>query len=651
MAKINVMPWEADDAPNTFVWEPPKKVTHPSGMLTQREYESVTSDMSSWIWGTLQGSFNEKMSISQILVDALIGMVPLVGDATAIRDIVAICCGMYNDEQKLKSAMEWAMLVILLLALIPVAGGVVKGIGHLALKLTQDLMRESEKVLKLVNDIIAFMNRVGLRNAKVFFLELRITKFYKQIIEKADLVFSVIQLTVKRIKTKMGRTLPQGIIEGLDKLSAGIERLKKVSAAMIPQGIKEVHMRLCYLQAFVYSGGHIAPNVMEKARREVEAMMMSAKADEAKAASQANAAAKAKEASQAQAAAQAHPSEATQQAAANAQAAKQAAEKDAAQKAQQAQQAQAAADNASKQTTAAIQSAPPPPTPAQQHPALPAPEKHPALPAPAQHIPEQVTVTTNAGDHHVSKAPEADVVAPHPKLLKRGENTQNEAFTLDEVSTVYHHETPFPDLTDPEKKRTYREGDPDLTFEVKHYQDVNTFHGNIINQMLSDCTLYRFFGPEGFTHGVKVEESYAVGGYWGIGKIPATAEEWRRFCAVLDEWNRDGFICMVHLPKDVQLPACTGTIAEQFSNTIKGQYLDGGYQQAVVAIEQDLKDALIDASKRAMTQGKVTLSNGIVVEVRKTGWKDANSIHGYSTASQHGADAARLTNNEIRDKP
>ena len=42
------------------------------------------------IWGTVQGTFNERQTTTQIIVDAAIGMIPLVGDVTAARDLLAV---------------------------------------------------------------------------------------------------------------------------------------------------------------------------------------------------------------------------------------------------------------------------------------------------------------------------------------------------------------------------------------------------------------------------------------------------------------------------------------------------------------------------------------------------------------------------------
>lgn len=64
----------------------------------------------------------------------------------------------------------------------------------------------------------------------------------------------------------------------------------------------------------------------------------------------------------------------------------------------------------------------------------------------------------------------------------------------------------------------------------------------------------------------------------GRGEAPKTAEEWRQKFAVLDEFNRNGMVAMIHIPLGggVKAPACTSTVSEQFRDQIAGQYSEGG---------------------------------------------------------------------------
>jgi hypothetical protein len=143
-------------------------------------FKETSLETGQWIWGTLQGSFNEKQSISQILVDAVIGMIPLVGDVTAVRDLIAVSIGLAKDSRKRESTMEWVFLVILIFALIPVIGGVIKGVGRLVLMVGKDVAKNRE----ILEQIIKFLNRVGEGDAVKWLAKLNVLKYQPELIEK-----------------------------------------------------------------------------------------------------------------------------------------------------------------------------------------------------------------------------------------------------------------------------------------------------------------------------------------------------------------------------------------------------------------------------------------------------------------------------------
>ncbi|MEJ2629932.1 MAG: hypothetical protein P8015_01685, partial [Acidihalobacter sp.] len=97
-------------------------------------FKAASMETGQWIWGTVQGSFNDKMTTSQVITDAVIGCIPLLGDATAVRDLIAVSIGLSDDPKKREDVWEWAMLGVMVLALIPVLGGVLKGVGKLVIR-------------------------------------------------------------------------------------------------------------------------------------------------------------------------------------------------------------------------------------------------------------------------------------------------------------------------------------------------------------------------------------------------------------------------------------------------------------------------------------------------------------------------------------
>ena len=201
--------------------------------------------------------------------------------------------------------------------------------------------------------------------------------------------------------------------------------------------------------------------------------------------------------------------------------------------------------------------------------------------------------------------------------------------TQREAAQYYAPEPGFPDLT------SFSRCLPDGSVVYPH---VATYSGIIVNrELVPGERIFRVFGPEGSTHGTRVETSLPVGGppeqpsFWGLNQIPTSAESWRQGWAVLDEWNRTGFIVIGTVLDGHALRACTGLIAEQSGTRIGSQYLRGGARQAMLALPSHV-GAELNAIGTRLTETctpEVLESGGVRWEFRATGWADANGRHGY----------------------
>ncbi|MGN6316968.1 MAG: hypothetical protein ACTHNR_11860, partial [Trinickia sp.] len=87
-----------------------------------------------WTGGALAGEFAQKQTTGQIVFDAILSMFPLLGEGTAARDVIAICLRMSDDPSKAEDRWEWIKLVLCLLAVVPVLGGALKGVGRLVIR-------------------------------------------------------------------------------------------------------------------------------------------------------------------------------------------------------------------------------------------------------------------------------------------------------------------------------------------------------------------------------------------------------------------------------------------------------------------------------------------------------------------------------------
>jgi hypothetical protein len=95
-------------------------------------------------------------------------------------------------------------------------------------------------------------------------------------------------------------------------------------------------------------------------------------------------------------------------------------------------------------------------------------------------------------------------------------------------------------------------------------------------------------------------------------------------------------------------------VSEQFSDKIAGQYLEGGGKQAAIDFSLapglgDVSQALEKLAKRG--GGTVRLPNGVVLEVRHSGWKGINGKVGYGSEVIPGAGVVeRLGVTEMQSK-
>jgi hypothetical protein len=235
------------------------------------EKKSVVSEVGNWIWGTVEGGFNEQMSVSQIIVDAVIGMIPIVGDVTAVRDLIAVILRLATDEKKRQEKLEWVTLVLLLFALIPVAGGVIKGVGKLLVKAAGDVGKHAE----ILADIMKLLKRIGDGNTIKFFRELDLEKYLPELSAKWGELIKRIDEVLGATIRKFGSWVPNSMVARLERLKHGIEAMRTLGERMIPDAIKDLNTRLKAVQKAFYEGEwHMLGSAGKATAREAEARLV-----------------------------------------------------------------------------------------------------------------------------------------------------------------------------------------------------------------------------------------------------------------------------------------------------------------------------------------------------------------------------------------
>jgi len=262
------------------------------GGLSLEAFKSIALEVGDWIWGTAKGAFNEKATASQIIADAAIGMVPAVGDVTAVRDLIAIVMGLVKDPRKREEKMQWILLVIMLLALIPVFGGAFKGIGRLVVKAMGEvahLAMGAERAAHLAQaakDLVALLNRVGVGNAEKFLQEFNFAKHQDALLKHLDEWTTRIYQVVERIKNKVGSWVPDHFVHAIESLQAGLKWIKDAAPQRLKDAIKELDDFLKEIQTYIRSGGettsktvtHAAEAGAAKVHRTEELILLEGKA-------------------------------------------------------------------------------------------------------------------------------------------------------------------------------------------------------------------------------------------------------------------------------------------------------------------------------------------------------------------------------------
>jgi len=486
-------------------------------------FKQTSLETSQWIWGTLSGAFNEKQTIGQIITDAAIGMIPLVGDVTAVRDLLAVSIGLINEPKKRESTTEWVFLVVLLFALIPVIGGVIKGVGRLVLVGTAKTAKAA-KHLETQEKIIQFLNRVGEGNAPKWLKTLDVQSHQAVLLDKfGAFCNTMITVTNKILGSTLGRALPEKWHGQLYSLVDGFASLRDMGGRMIPQALRELDLKLKVIQGMVYKGNPLilaTSSGRATVRRETEAYLIERELREA------------------------------------------------------------------------------------------------------------------------------------PKLGTRFPSIQAETRFRGNLRRKYQ-KTGYPDIL-------HWEGVSPAFPGKAVFTDVASFSGEVTAKSareMGGTTLFRAFGNKSEF----AKESYAAGGFWGYQKTPETAEEWREFYAVLDEWNGNGFLVVLHLPEDfgTRMPGANawhGKIAEQFGKYRPDQYLKGGGEQVIIELDERFKRMVNNYGNQAKANSQpITVDiQGVKAEFYPSRWEDVSGKYGYSKPEgiepPYASSTRQLHDDELRSK-
>ncbi|WP_027795748.1 hypothetical protein [Paraburkholderia acidipaludis] len=218
--------------------------------MSDSRISQAASEVGDYLWrgatavgntvvGAVAGEFSQKRNSGAIVIDAVVSMFPVAGEVTAARDAIAITIRMCDDPKDREDTWEWVALVLCLLAVVPVAGGLLKGVGKLLMRAVE----KSEDLAKLCREILAIVRKAGLGDAVQWFRKLDFTQYQDVVVKAFGTMLDRIGKALNFILNKLGSVIPAQVQSYIRKLLPNLEELRKLGDTKIAQGIKDL-MRL-----------------------------------------------------------------------------------------------------------------------------------------------------------------------------------------------------------------------------------------------------------------------------------------------------------------------------------------------------------------------------------------------------------------------
>lgn len=221
------------------IWNRAKKAGNQIADGAKQVKDGVVSG-GKWIGGALQGEFNDKATIGQIFIDAAISMFPVAGEVTAARDLVAVLLKMADDKKQASEVINWVKIILCLLPIIPIFGGILKGVGRLLIRVIKD----ASKVAEVAAAILAFLRKMGYGNSVAFIQKLNFAQYQTKILAEFKNGLSRMKGGFTFINQKMGKALPESVRIYVNSMGPKLDELGRLADKMIPSAVKELDQAL-----------------------------------------------------------------------------------------------------------------------------------------------------------------------------------------------------------------------------------------------------------------------------------------------------------------------------------------------------------------------------------------------------------------------
>ena len=203
-----------------------------------------------WVGGALKGEFGHQQTTGQIIFDATISMFPVLGEGTAARDTIAIILHMSDSREALEDEWEWIKLALCLIAVVPVIGGVLKGVGKLVVR----ALEKSEDLAKLGEEVVLFVNRMCHGNAYEWLRKLDFMQYQSKILGGLTEILDRFSAACQYIVRNMGSVLPSNVLQYLSGIPAKLQPIRHAANRMIPQALRDLNDGLARMRAHLVEG-------------------------------------------------------------------------------------------------------------------------------------------------------------------------------------------------------------------------------------------------------------------------------------------------------------------------------------------------------------------------------------------------------------
>lgn len=201
-------------------------------------WDAVTG-VGRWIWGAIQGDFNEDPTFGQIVLNTILTLIPVVDQIGDLRDLVANLKLLIWDK-KYKEYAVWVALFFTLVGLIPELGSLLKGVLKAIWKGATGIGWEG--LLKVFNYFAKGNGAKWLERLRA----VKLDEVTKQVSDKLKEILQAIKLNLQKLKGYLPRFMDDAlrkiddVLKSVDEVLARIDEMFRRISDELKQKLDDI---------------------------------------------------------------------------------------------------------------------------------------------------------------------------------------------------------------------------------------------------------------------------------------------------------------------------------------------------------------------------------------------------------------------------